>query len=62
MMKKGVKVFCGTTQFPSFLFCDPHAKFHVVRGLKKYYHMLLYPKLGHVTCKILQKPVHVYVR
>ena len=46
------KSFCDKTQFPLFQFCCPHIKPHVLRGLSKYYHMQLYPKLGHGPCEI----------
>ena len=52
VIKKGIKMFCDTTQFPSLEFCGTHAKPHGVQGLRKHYNMRLNPKLGHGTCEI----------
>ena len=42
-----IKMPCTTTQVPALSFCGPHAKPHGVRGLRKSYHLVLDPKLGH---------------
>ena len=49
---KGVKMLCNTTQFPPLPLCGKHVKPHLLRGMRKKYHMRLYPKLGHGTCEI----------
>ena len=49
-------MFCDKTQFTSLQLCGTHIKPHGFQGLSKHNHMQLYPKLGHVTCTILQIP------
>ena len=47
---KNVKMFCDTTQFPSFLCCVPHKNLHGVRGLRNNYHMKLIDDNGGWSC------------
>ena len=44
-----VKMSCSTSQFHALSFCG-------VRGLRKYYNILLDPKLGNENCAIRRKP------
>ena len=58
---KRYKTLCDTTQFSLLPFFYPRAQPHGVWVLKKHYHIQLYPKLGHVTCIILQIVYGCYV-
>ena len=51
-----VKISCATTQFPAFTFFGLHVKTNGFRGLIKYYHLMLYPKLVNGKCSILWIP------
>ena len=57
---KGVKMFYNTTDFTSLPCFDIHKKPHGLWDLRKNNHMWLDPKLGHVTCAILQIPCACY--
>ena len=48
-----VRIYCGTNQFPSLLFCGPHSKPYGARGFSKHYHLRSDPKLGNGICEIL---------
>ena len=51
-----VRMYCNKNQFPELQFNVPHSKPHGVRGLSKYYHLHLDPKLGNGVCAILRIP------
>ena len=47
-----MKIYCGTNQFPTLLFCGPHPKSYGARGLSKHYHLRFYSNIGHGVCEI----------
>ena len=49
-------MFYNPNQFPTLPSCVTHTKPHDLRGLRKHYHILFDPKLGHGICVICRIP------
>ena len=52
VVKKYLRMYCNTNQFPSLPLCGPRFKLHGARGMSKNYHLHFYPKLGNGVCTI----------
>ena len=49
-------MYCNTNKFPELIFCDPHSKPHVAKGLSKHYRLLFDTTLGDGVCAIHRIP------
>ena len=51
-----MRIYCNKNQFSALLFCGPHSKPHVARGLSNHYHLRFDTKLGNGLCEICRIP------